>query len=236
MELEGATVHDAAGVPVGTVRALLGGPGEDGAHAAAVDVGDGRLVAVPLAAAEVGGGSIRVPHRRARIHEAPELDRDATALSAADAAVLAAHYREAGDEVTAATTELRPGRDEVEVVRSEEQLRVDRATVPHERVRVTKRIVEEEATVTVTLRREELVVEREPVADPDAVALPEGEDRVAEGALEFFLLAERPVVSTRVVPVERVRVGKDVAVEEAPVSATLRREEIDTQPEETDRT
>ena len=52
----------------------------------------------------------------------------------------------------------------MDVIRSEEELQLSSAWRPVERIRVRKRVVTEERTVTLALRREELVVESETVA------------------------------------------------------------------------
>ena len=129
----------------------------------------------------------------------------------------------------------RPGsHDEVaplaEVVRSEEQLRVRTRTEVTGRVLVRKRVVSEEVTRTVTLRREELVVEELPAGDqPGTTAAGTGTgtgtlaDTAAE-EIELVLHEERVVVTS--VPVERVRVRVHRVAEEVAVSEVLRRERI----------
>ncbi len=113
-------------------------------------------------------------------------------------------------------------REHVEVVRREEELLVGTVRVPVERVRVRKVIATEEVTVTVNVRREVLVVEREPLAEGSRVA----SEPADTTPLEIVLRAEEPVVSTRVVPVERVRVVKEVVVQERRIHDELRREEV----------
>lgn len=114
----------------------------------------------------------------------------------------------------------------VEVVRSEERLRPDVRRVPVERVRIAKRIVTETKTVTVQVRREELVIERQP-------ASPTGEDGadpppdLAVPVIELVLHEEIPEVTTRIVPVERVRVLKTAGTTDTTVQATLDREVVD---------
>jgi uncharacterized protein (TIGR02271 family) len=115
-----------------------------------------------------------------------------------------------------------PSREHVEVVRSEEELVVGRVRVPTERVRVRKVIETEEVTMTVVVRREVLVVERELLAD----GAPLGADATADAPLELVLHAEEPVVSTRVVPVERVRVAKRLITEERRVVDEVRSEQV----------
>ena len=80
---------------------------------------------------------------------------------------------------------------------------MDTERVPAQHVRVRKEIVEEEVTVTVTLRHEELVIEREPIAPRrGARPRPPAAPRLDEPPIEIVLWAEEPVVSTRAVPVE----------------------------------
>lgn len=111
------------------------------------------------------------------------------------------------------------------MVRFEEQLDVDLVPQPIERVVLRKRVVTEYETLQVEVRREELVIERETIdVEPGA-----GESgvEIAEGVTEVTVYKEVPVVGTRVVPVERVRVIKDVVTESVDVSADVRRETVD---------
>jgi uncharacterized protein (TIGR02271 family) len=110
------------------------------------------------------------------------------------------------------------------MTRSAEELAVDTVWRPAERVRLRRRVVEEEVTVTVTVRREELEIEREPVSRFD----PPRRDAGRPGeAIVMVLHEERPVVGVEVVPVELVRVRRAVVRGGArTVTDTVRREEI----------
>ncbi len=99
------------------------------------------------------------------------------------------------------------------------------------RVRLQKRIVEEEVDVRVTLRREELVVFEEEIPDDGSPGEP-GPMTVAEDTLEIVLHAEEPVIGTRVVLRERVRARIEVVTEEVPVATELRREVVDLEHDE----
>ncbi|WP_432488119.1 DUF2382 domain-containing protein [Kineococcus sp. SYSU DK018] len=110
-----------------------------------------------------------------------------------------------------------------EVLRSAEELRVERVRVPRERVRFRKRIVSEVRTVQVPVRVEQLVIEHEPL-DADGTA-PAGRTTPAE-PLEIVLHEEVPVVSLRVQPTEVVRVGVRTAAAEQVVQAQLRTEQV----------
>jgi uncharacterized protein (TIGR02271 family) len=126
-------------------------------------------------------------------------------------------------------TDLRAERDldhDPAVTVHEERLDVATRQVAVERVRVRKVIVEEQVMVPVTVRREELRVERVPVAPGDEAAQAPVADADA-GPLELVLSREEPVVGTRVVPVERVRVFRAPVVDERTIHETLRREEVE---------
>jgi uncharacterized protein (TIGR02271 family) len=111
----------------------------------------------------------------------------------------------------------------VEITRSEEELRLTSAWRPVERLRLRKRIVTEQRVVTVELRREELVVEQEPVEDSPATAADPG----PREPLVLTLSEEQAVITTVVVPVERVRVVVDRVMEEHELRTTLRTEQVD---------
>jgi uncharacterized protein (TIGR02271 family) len=106
----------------------------------------------------------------------------------------------------------------------EERLEVSSRSVPVERVRVRKVIVEEQVMVPVTVRREELRVEREPLTGAGEVP---GDGGLEDDVLDLVLSREEPVVGTRVVPVERVRVTRSIVVTERQIDETLRREEVE---------
>lgn len=119
------------------------------------------------------------------------------------------------------------GEEQITVVRSEERLDVTTAWTPTERLRVRKVVVTEERTVTVTLRREELVIEREPL-DPEPL---DGAEGPSSGAtpepITLVLHAEEPVLTTRVVPVERVHVMIDRIIAMQSTTETVRKERVD---------
>ncbi len=112
-----------------------------------------------------------------------------------------------------------------EVTRSEEELVLGTVWEPAERVRLSRRVVEQEVTVTVTVQREELYVEREPVSGLDE---PGHGDSTADEDVIIVLREERPVVDVEVVPYELVRVGRHlVDAGEELVSEPLRKEVIE---------
>ena len=111
------------------------------------------------------------------------------------------------------------------MTRSEERLNLGVQARPVTRVVLRKFIVTEEVTRTFTVRREEVRLEEIPVTDTDmtASAFPPFEPE----EYEVVLHEERPVISTEVVPVERVRLRKEVVTEYAAVGDQLRKERIE---------
>lgn len=131
--------------------------------------------------------------------------------------------------MTEGTTPAREPAGVPTVVRSEEQLTVSAAVRVTGGLRLQKYVVTETITQTVEVRRERLrVVElgvddllvRGAVADVESFPLHDRE-------FEMILHEERVVVSTEVVPVERVRVRTRVVAASTPVTAAVRREQID---------
>ncbi|QHC68872.1 DUF2382 domain-containing protein (plasmid) [Rathayibacter sp. VKM Ac-2759] len=120
------------------------------------------------------------------------------------------------------------GEEPITVVRSEERLDVTTVWTPTERLRVRKVIVTEERTITVTLRREELVIEREALETlPDGADL--GSQESAPEPITLVLHAEEPVLTTRVIPVERVHVMIDRIVAMQSATEEVRKERVDIQ-------
>ncbi len=142
------------------------------------------------------------------------------------------------------------------MTRSEERLRVHTESQAVGRVRLRKHVVTEYQQITVPVRREEIRIERVPVDEPDAPApvaidpsgagpidgsaagqADPGTTSAVDDEQEIILYAERPVVRTETVAVERIRLGKRTVTDQETVGGEVRREEIelDTDPEVDDR-
>jgi uncharacterized protein (TIGR02271 family) len=96
------------------------------------------------------------------------------------------------------------------------------------RARLRKRVRTETENIEVPVRREELVVEREPIAAESAEARSAGS--IGEGVEDdevVTLKEERPVVEKETVATEKVDVGKRAVQDTEAVTADLRKEEID---------
>jgi uncharacterized protein (TIGR02271 family) len=199
--------------------------------------GDGeRRVVVPLHDARPDGAVLALPLDRERVLTAPAVRADVSEIPPEAGQYVLEHFGLAGAGDDATTRRMEPvaprtasADDEgAELTLSEEQLVVDTVPRAAERVRVRKAVVTEEVTVTVTVRREELVIEREPLDEPAGeVAWADTESPDAAGPVEFVLHAEEPVVTKRVVPLERVRVQREVVVEERRISDEVRKERLD---------
>ncbi len=147
------------------------------------------------------------------------------------------------DAGRARTQTSRPEGD-YSMTRSEEQLRVGTEIRETERVRLVKRVVTEDVTMTVQIRREELVLERVPVKD-GVPFYDDGQNTYTEAererlysavetafnndTVEVVLYEEKPRVEMDVVPIERVRVRREARTHDEVVSGQVRKEVIETE-------
>ncbi|WP_316526842.1 PRC and DUF2382 domain-containing protein [Kitasatospora brasiliensis] len=111
------------------------------------------------------------------------------------------------------------------MTRSEERMSVGVERYETGHAKLHKYVVTEEERQTVPVRHEEVHIEREPINEADRRAM--SGDPIAEAEYEVTLHAERPVVRTEAVPVERVRLVTEERVEEQTVTGRLRKERIE---------
>ena len=112
------------------------------------------------------------------------------------------------------------------MTRSEERLHVGTERETTGRARLRKYVTTENVTKTVPVQREEVRLEREPITDANRGEALRGPD-ISEEEHEVVLHEERPVVEKETVPVERVRLDKDVVQDDVTVSEEVRKEHID---------
>jgi uncharacterized protein (TIGR02271 family) len=112
------------------------------------------------------------------------------------------------------------------MTRSEERLHVGTEREATGRVRLRKYVTTENVTKTVPVQREEVRLEREPITDANRGAAMSGPD-ISEEEHEVTLHEERPVVEKETVPVERVRLDKDVVQDDVTVNEEVRKERIE---------
>ncbi|NEB17031.1 PRC and DUF2382 domain-containing protein [Streptomyces coelicoflavus] len=116
------------------------------------------------------------------------------------------------------------------MTRSEEQMRIGVERHESGRARLRKYVVTEEVQQTVPITHEEVRVVREPITDAnrdEALAGPE----ISEAEHEVTLHAERAVVETDTVPVERVRMTTEELTENETVRGQVRKERIEAETE-----
>ena len=191
----------------------------------------------PVYGSRFDGDQVMLAVSKDLIKDAPSIDDDGQ-IDASEQDALYQHYSgylgagQAGSGQAGETAGGRRGRDtsgpgaDDAMTRSEERLRVGTEPVEAGRARLRKYVVTENVTQTVPVSHEEVRVEREPVTGADRDAGLSGEP-IGEAEHEVTLRAERPVVEKEAVPVERVRLATESVTEDAEVSETVRKEQID---------
>lgn len=183
-DAQGRELLDAGGLPLGHIRGIFLDETTREPAWATVDApgGQDQLVLVPLAHATVEGDRVRVAVTSEAVTSSPATTGESDRFTPDHMDRVRHHYAErppgdgadttvgvaAGEGRVHATTD-----GPATVVRSEEELVIGRERVAHERVRLVKRVVTETVTQTFEVRREELHVERLPLAgvrDNDASA------------------------------------------------------------------
>lgn len=250
----GANVLSEDGAVLGSMGQLYvdDETGEPSWVTVATDTGGNGESFAPLRGASLDGRDVRLPYTHAKVSESPKMSQDGH-LSPEEEQHLLRYYglmpgngdtddRSFGEDT--ATTRSSRSEGEHMMTRSEEQLRVGTELRETERVRLVKRVVTENVTMTVQIRREELVVERVPIKDGKPF-YDDGEGSFTEDererlysavetafngdVVETVLYEERPRVEMDVVPIERVRLSRDVQTHDEVVSGKVRKEVIETE-------
>jgi uncharacterized protein (TIGR02271 family) len=115
--------------------------------------------------------------------------------------------------------------EDIAVTRSEEHMRVGTERYASGRARLRKYVVTEEVQQTVPLRHEEARVVREPITEANRDEAMSGPE-FREAEHEVTLHAERAVVETETVPMERVRLSTEEVMENETVSGQVRKEQV----------
>jgi uncharacterized protein (TIGR02271 family) len=189
---------------------------------------------VPLAAARLERGELVVNATKDKVNGAPRIDEDGY-LSERQEAEIYRYYGISAGTASRGTGRHRTGtrdRDtsgrttDTAMTRSEERLRAGTERVEAGRVRLRKYVVTDTEQVQVPVSREEVRVEREPITTANREAAYSGPE-ISEDEHEITLRAERPVVQTEAVPVERVRLDKEKVTDTETVSGEVRKEKIE---------
>jgi uncharacterized protein (TIGR02271 family) len=120
--------------------------------------------------------------------------------------------------------------DPITVVRHEEHLRVSTVSEPVERIRYRKVVVEEERTITVVVRREELQIVREPVHVDEVSSEARIPSAEQPRVIEMVLHEEQLTIGRQIVPVERVRVVVERVDDQEIVRPTVAHEIVEVTP------
>jgi uncharacterized protein (TIGR02271 family) len=204
---------------------------------------------VPLDKASVSGDRLEVAFVKDQVKNAPRIDVDGD-LSPAEEDELYTYYglsstggRLAGNRQDGGTqdsgTRRQDGGDRDSVgydtsgpttddamTRSEERLVTGTRTEEAGKARLRKYVVTEQQQATVPVSHEEATLKREPITDANVGKALDGPE-ISEEEHEVSLRAERPVVDTEAVPVERVRLDKETVTEQQTVGGEVRKEQID---------
>ncbi|MFF5083935.1 PRC and DUF2382 domain-containing protein [Actinoplanes sp. NPDC000266] len=206
---------------------------------------------VPLSQADLDGDRLVLPFDKAKVKDAPNVDashdepltqddverlyeyyglnwQDSARAYEAGAAAGNANYTGTGYSRTDDnyTGRDRDGDDDGAMTRSEERLEAGTRREEAGRARLRKYVVTEQQQATIPVEREEVRLEREPITGANRGAALAGPD-LTESEHEVTLHAERPVVETETVPVERVRLGKERVTDEETVTGEVRKERIE---------
>jgi uncharacterized protein (TIGR02271 family) len=263
LEYRGQDLYDSDGDKIGTIEEIYLDAETDEPEWALVNTGlfGTKRNFVPLQQASEADGSLRVPHDKDTVKNAPKVDANGQ-LSQREEGELYAHYGLEYTEVrsdsglpeggagtrgtgrdfdTDRDRDLGRDRDrdfdteghdtsgpttDDAMTRSEEELAVGTQRRETGRARLRKYVVTEEVQQTVPIQREEVRLEREPITDANVDRATSGPD-ISEEEHEVVLHAEEPVAQKRVVPKERVRLGKDVETDERTVSEEVRKEQVE---------
>jgi len=112
------------------------------------------------------------------------------------------------------------------ITRSEEQLRVGKETIGAGTARLDKYVTSEHVNTSVPVTKERVVIEREPINDSNRDKALDGPD-ISEAHHEVHLTEERAMAQKEVVPIERIRLGKQVETHDQQVGTDLRKEHVD---------
>ena len=149
----------------------------------------------------------------------------AGAAGAAGAGAVAGERRDVKDVEANAAAAGAAATDKDAIIRSEEQLNVEKDRVESGQVRLRKYVVNETETVEVPVEREEVRVVREPITDADRANF---DGKIGEQEASVTLHEERVNVNKESVPVEKVSLEKDTVQDTERVSEELRKERFDT--------
>ena len=238
--IAGESVFDVAGEKIGSVS-------EESVHGRYLVVQKGWLfpkdIYIPLNAVERNDAegvyvSLHKDDLSSGQYENPPADVDAATASttASDTATRDTSYVEntavsgstetvgtARVEANTRTETVTDANADVRVPVYQEELIVGKQAEELGRVHLHKDVVSELRTVTETVRREEVYVERVPL---QGSAMAVGPDAFTEHDIDITVMGEELVASKRAVVAEEVRLRKQVTAEQQTITDTVRKERV----------
>ncbi len=220
---------------LGTIVGIHRDPDTGVAKWAVVESGNPQHLSllVPFVHATDGVDGFHVPYGAAEVRNAPTLN-EPTCMHRSEEARLLTHYGfPAPAEALGASSPKSDSEPMLTMIRSEEHIVINALEWrPFERVRIRKVIRTEEVTQKVTVHREELVVDEEPISALERLEVSFGTATTTQPEdINLVLHREELVIEKRVVPYERVRVRTHRATQDRPIETTLRKERIDVERE-----
>ena len=235
------TVIDPSGAKVGTVTDVYVDDQTQQPDWLAISTGlfGTKVSFVPLDGARLDNDDVIVAYDKDTIKGAPRTEADG-ALSVEEEQKLYAHYGRGYSPNTSGKTFAQPpaerdlptppagkitsdttGRD-ASMVRSEEEVSIDKRTQEAGRVKLRKWVETDNVQVTVPVERQVARVVREPVREDDTTGVGE----FVDGEEEIVLSEEVVDVNKRVVAKERVGLETETVTDEVPVNETVRKERV----------
>jgi uncharacterized protein (TIGR02271 family) len=242
-EWRGSNAVDSDGETIGTIAEIYmdAETGQPEWLAVKTGIFGSKVSFVPFAEASAANGDVQVPYDKQQVKDAPQAEADGE-LSQEEEAGLYSHY---GLDYSEARSDSglpegdggQSGRDTVghdtsgpttddAMTRSEEELRVGKASRERGQARLRKYVVTEQVEKTVPVQREEVRLEREPITDANVGDAADG-PAISDEEHEVTLHEEEVVVEKRAVPKERVRMDKQTVTEDQTVSEEIRKEQIE---------
>jgi len=133
-----------------------------------------------------------------------------------------------GDTADALTSGVRATTtpEDIRVPVYEEELVVGKRQEEEGRVHLHKEVVQEQESIPVTLRHEEVTVERVRVTEQGQTSKADLRDAFTDETIEIPVMGEEAIVGKQAHVVEEVRLHKDVTQQQEQVSDTVRKERV----------
>jgi len=229
-DFTGRTVVDPSGDKVGTVMSVYFDLDTDQPEWLAVSTGmfGTKVSFVPLQGVGFDdGGNVVVAYSKSAIKDAPRAEADGR-LSVDEERDLYSHYGRpymSGDDDTSSfgrSDRSATADDDASMVRSEEEVTIDKHRQEAGRVKLRKWVETENVQVTVPVERQMARVVREPVREGDRSAVGD----FVEGEEEIVLSEEVVDVNKRTVAKERVGLETETVTDQVVVDETVRKERV----------